>query len=109
MKVQVPTRERPSLFWPVAALLVSLWVLGLMSSYLCLKLRALLPQQRILVGLWGVTENVADAARRVRASGADEVVTTLAGALLQLAKLAPMPAVQTPAGPIRAKEQAASG
>ena len=55
------------------------------ARYLCLKLRALLPKQRIVVGLWGATENVTDAARRVRDSGADEVVTTLADAVLQLA------------------------
>ena len=55
------------------------------ARYLCLKLRALLPEQRIVVGLWGATENVTDAARRVRDSGADEVVTTLADAVLQLA------------------------
>jgi hypothetical protein len=55
------------------------------ARYLCLKLRALLPKQRIVVGLWRATENVANAARRVRDSGADEVVTTLADAVLQLA------------------------
>jgi predicted PurR-regulated permease PerM len=64
------------------------------ARYLCLKLRALLPNQSILVGLWGATENATDAARRVRESGADEVVTTLADAVLQLAKLAPPPAGQ---------------
>jgi predicted PurR-regulated permease PerM/methylmalonyl-CoA mutase cobalamin-binding subunit len=56
------------------------------ARYLCLKLRALLPKQRIVVGLWGATENVADAARRVRESGADDVFTTLADAVLELAK-----------------------
>jgi hypothetical protein len=55
------------------------------ARYLCLKLRARLPKQRIVVGLWGATENVTDAARRVRDSGADEVVTTLADAVLHLA------------------------
>ncbi len=55
------------------------------ARYLCLKLRARLPEQRIVVGLWGATENVTDAARRVRDSGADEVVTTLADAVLRLA------------------------
>ena len=55
------------------------------ARYLCLKLRALLPEQRIVVGLWGATENVTDAARRVRDSGADEVVTTFADAVVQLA------------------------
>jgi predicted PurR-regulated permease PerM len=54
------------------------------ARFLCLKLRALLPEQRIVVGLWGATENVTDAARRVSDSGADEVVTTLADAVLQL-------------------------
>ena len=59
------------------------------ARYLCLKLRALLPKQRIVVGLWGATENVIDAARRVRDSGADEVVTTLADAVMRLASLTP--------------------
>jgi methylmalonyl-CoA mutase cobalamin-binding subunit len=57
------------------------------ARYLCLKLRGLLPKQRIVVGLWGATENVAYAARRVRDSGADEVFTTLAQAVLQLATI----------------------
>jgi len=59
------------------------------ARYLCLKLHALLPKLKIVVGLWGATENVTDATRRVRDSGADEVVTTLADAMLQIAKLAP--------------------
>jgi predicted PurR-regulated permease PerM len=81
------------------------------ARYLCLKLRALLPKQRIVVGLWGATENVTDAARRVRDSGADEVVITLADAVLQLAKLAPPPAApMTPApAPIPAAKGGAPG
>jgi hypothetical protein len=69
------------------------------ARYLCLKLRARLPEQQIVVGLWGATENVADAARRVRDSGANEVVTTLADAVRQLAQLA-LPQVEqaTPVG-----------
>ncbi len=55
------------------------------ARYLCLKLRARLPKQRIVVGLWGATENVIDATRRVRDSGANEVVTSLADAVLRLA------------------------
>lgn len=54
------------------------------ARYLCLKLRAVLPNQRIVVGLWGAAEDVTGAARRVRDSGADEVVTTLGDAVLQL-------------------------
>ena len=55
------------------------------ARYLCLKLRARLPEQRIVVGLWGATDNVIDATRRVRDSGANEVVTSLADAVLRLA------------------------
>lgn len=51
---------------------------------LCLRLRSMTPQPRIVVGLWGGTENVGDATRRVRASGADDVVTTLAEAVALL-------------------------
>jgi methylmalonyl-CoA mutase cobalamin-binding subunit len=56
------------------------------ARYLCLKLRALLPKQKLVVGLWGVTENIADSTRRVRESGADEVITTLADAVRQFGK-----------------------
>jgi methanogenic corrinoid protein MtbC1 len=48
------------------------------ARQLCLKLQALSPRPRVLVGLWGATENLAEASRRVRESGADEVVSTLA-------------------------------
>lgn len=58
------------------------------ARYLCLKLRALSPIRKIVVGLWGATENVTDATRRVRDAGADEVVTTLAEAVLYLTKFA---------------------
>jgi hypothetical protein len=59
------------------------------ARYLCLKFRALLPRLKIVIGLWGVAEDVTEATRRLRDSGADEVVTTLAEALVQIAKLAP--------------------
>ena len=64
------------------------------ARYLCLKLRTLSPTLKIVVGIWGATENATEAARRLRESGADEVVTTLADAVVQLAKLANQ---QTPA------------
>ena len=79
------------------------------ARYLCLKLRARLPKQRIVVGLWGATENVADAARRVRESGADEVVTTLADAVLELGKLAPPLATQLTPAPIPAGKEEPPG
>ena len=46
------------------------------ARYLCLKLRARLRTERIIVGLWGYTDRDSDAVRRVQDSGADEVVTT---------------------------------
>ena len=66
------------------------------ARYLCLKLRTLSPTLKIVVGIWGATENATEAARRLRESGADEVVTTLADAIVQLAKLA----TQEAAGPL---------
>ena len=67
------------------------------ARYLCLKLRSALPSQRILVGLWGATEDLADAARRVRDSGADIVVTTLAAAVLELGKTPRLSVASPPA------------
>jgi CheY-like chemotaxis protein len=58
------------------------------ARYLCLKLRTLSPTLKIVVGIWGATENATEAARRLRESGANEVVTTLSDAVVQLAKLA---------------------
>jgi len=75
------------------------------ARYLCLKLRSLLPRQKIVIGLWGATEDVTEATKRLRDSGADEVVTTLAEALVQIARLAPpLPEEMTPA-PIPADEE----
>lgn len=56
------------------------------ARYLCLKIRAVLPAQQILVGFWGSMGDLTHATRRVRESGADFVVTTLAEAVEQLAK-----------------------
>ena len=54
------------------------------ARYLCAKLRAQLPNLKIAVGLWGATENITQAAQRLRDSGANKVVTTLNDAVLQL-------------------------
>ncbi|MFN0130665.1 MAG: AI-2E family transporter [Verrucomicrobiales bacterium] len=75
------------------------------ARYLCLKLRSLLPNQKIVIGLWGATEDVPEAARRLGESGADEVVTTLAGALDQIAKLAPPLTDEIMLAPIPADEE----
>ena len=56
------------------------------ARYLSTKLRAQLPHVKIVVGIWGATENMAAAGERLRSSGADEVVLSLAEAVVQLAK-----------------------
>ena len=75
------------------------------ARYLCLKLRALLPNLKIVVGLWGATEEMTDATKRLRDSGADEVVTTLAEALVQMARLAPPLIGEMTPAPIPADEE----
>ena len=75
------------------------------ARYLCLKLRTLLPQQKILIGLWGVTEEITEAASRLRDSGADEVVTTLAEAVVQVGKLAPPMSEEMTEAPIPTDEE----
>ncbi len=59
------------------------------ARYLCLKLRAQFPRVKIVIGLWGATEGTTESAKRLRDSGANEVVFTLAAAVVQIAKLAP--------------------
>lgn len=54
------------------------------ARYLCMKLNALLPTRKILVGLWGATDTFPEDARRVRDTGANEVVTTFADAVIQI-------------------------
>jgi predicted PurR-regulated permease PerM len=75
------------------------------ARYLCLKLRERLPRQKIVIGLWGITEGVTESARRLRVSGADEVVTTLGDAVLQMVKLAPPLTDKMTPAPIPADEE----
>ncbi len=75
------------------------------ARYLCLKLRALLLKQKIVIGLWGATEDLIEATRRLRESGADEVVTSLADALVKIAKLAPPLTEEMTPAPIPADEE----
>jgi len=75
------------------------------ARYLCLKCRALLPKVKIVIGLWAATEEVSEAARRLRESGADEVVTTLADAVVQMARLAPPMLEEMTPAPIPADEE----
>jgi len=61
------------------------------ARYLCKKLRTKFPKVKIIVGLWGTTtENKAESAQRLRDSGADEVVVSLAEAVEQIIKSAPL-------------------
>lgn len=57
------------------------------ARFLCTKLRARFPALKIVVGLWGATERVAEATKRLHDSGADETVTSLAAAVEEIAAL----------------------
>jgi predicted PurR-regulated permease PerM len=63
------------------------------ARHLCVKLKARFPQLKIVVGLWGTTQGT-DATKRLRNSGANEVVTTLNDAVIQLAQNMPTRAEQ---------------
>lgn len=75
------------------------------ARYLCLKLRTVLPKQKIVIGLWGAAEDITEASSRLRDSGANVVVTTLADALVQIAKLAPPLLDEMTSSPIPADEE----
>jgi hypothetical protein len=68
------------------------------ACYLCVKLRAQLPNLKNCHRPLGRDRNITQTAQRLRDSGANEVVTTLADAVVQLAKLTPAGEVEmTPA------------
>lgn len=56
------------------------------ARHLCNQLRAKHSTLRIVVGVWGATENLEDAIKSLRAAGADEVVVSLAEAVVQFVK-----------------------
>ena len=58
------------------------------ARFLCTKLRARFPALKIIVGLWGANERVAEATKRLHDSGADETVTSLAAAMQEITSLA---------------------
>jgi predicted PurR-regulated permease PerM/methylmalonyl-CoA mutase cobalamin-binding subunit len=58
------------------------------ARYLCGKLRAKLPKSRIVVAMWGAAEEITEIKDRLRASGADELVSTLPEALALLTRIA---------------------
>lgn len=61
------------------------------GRYLCSKLRARLPDTAIVVGLWGMSDGVETTTKRLRASGADGVATSLTEAMTALRKVAGLP------------------
>jgi GAF domain-containing protein len=75
------------------------------ARYLCKKVRTRFPKVKIIIGLWGATENITEATGRLRDSGADEVVVSLAEALNQIAKTAPLLADKISQAPIPDDEE----
>ncbi|MEO7412252.1 MAG: AI-2E family transporter, partial [Opitutaceae bacterium] len=59
------------------------------ARHLCSQLRASNRGTRIMVGIWGATENLEDAIKGLRMAGADEVVVSLAEAVVQIVKFSP--------------------
>src|SRR3954471_9855068 len=57
------------------------------ARFLCTKLRARFPTLKIIVGLWGATDRVAEATKRLHDSGASETVTSLAAAMQEITAL----------------------
>ena len=59
------------------------------AESLCRRLRQRFPTLKIVIGLWAVDGEVARAAVRLKAAGADDVVTTLHGAVQRVRQHAP--------------------
>jgi hypothetical protein len=47
------------------------------TRYLCRRIRARIPEAKIVVGRWGLTDNTEDNQEQLREAGADQVATTL--------------------------------
>jgi predicted PurR-regulated permease PerM len=62
------------------------------ARYLCLKVRAQFPHLKIIIGLWGATEDTTEATKRLRDSGADDVIFSLAEAVTHITEFAALPA-----------------
>jgi predicted PurR-regulated permease PerM len=70
------------------------------ARYLCVKLKARFPGLKIVVGLWGLNHGVTDATKRLRESGANEIVTSLDDAVMQLTRNATKVPEQMIAAPV---------
>lgn len=75
------------------------------ARYLCLKLRSRFPSLKIVVGLWGANAGGTQAVTRLRDSGADEVVISVADAIAQIATPEPPLDVALLTAPSRADEE----
>ena len=67
--------------------------------YLCKQLRAHCPALRLVVGVWGVTESLAETVALLRADGIDQVATTLQDTralVMQASQLVSSPPPATP-------------
>jgi predicted PurR-regulated permease PerM len=73
---------------PAMVFIASLSASGLAhTSYVCKRLRAQFPTLKILVGRWGLTENVERVRQTLQSAGVDFVVTTLTEARAQMEPL----------------------
>jgi hypothetical protein len=64
--------------------------------YLCKQLRAHCPDLRLVVGHWGVTDNVEEIVTRLRADGVEQVGTTLQATRDQVMQVSQRLASHTP-------------
>nr|MDQ3313439.1 AI-2E family transporter [Verrucomicrobiota bacterium] len=76
------------------------------ARFICGRMRAALPYIKIVVGVWGATENMVETGERLRSSGADEVVVSLAEAVVQLAKFSVVITDEPIPAPIPPNEEA---
>jgi len=75
------------------------------ARYLCLKFKAALPDQKIVVGLWGQFDKSQESVKTLLDNGADEVVTSFTEVQKIMAKLALPLVIQMTPAPIPEDEE----
>jgi len=75
------------------------------ARHITTKLRNRIPSVKIVIGFWRATERLAEVSQRLRDSGADEVVASLAEAVVQLAKFAAPMGEEMAAAPLPENEE----
>lgn len=58
------------------------------ARYLCVKLRSALPDQKIVIGLWGMASGFSEAEKQLKEAGADVVTRTIAETHQSIHKIA---------------------